>query len=335
MRPPMVRRSSGVPSRGHTAPRLAGAPAGRPCGCRPGPRAAASVRRRSGGAGSPRRRPGVPAARAGSSPARHRISSASRLPMPATRRWSSSTALTGALTPASAGGQLPAGDRERVGPERGLVGPELDAAQPAGVVHGAASRRRRRSGRSAARPGRSGRARTPARRSGMPPSTSEPAGHAEPQAEDRAVGVQHEQLAAAAHGRDLAARSGRRRASSGAEAALQEPGIGRATRRRSCVRPRPRPPAGSAPPRGSPARRSGEPCRDLGASVLLLGCCLIAADPVSRRACSCSGCRGASSPTGSARTASSSPAAWPSCAPSGARSARGPRRGWPSTATTA
>ena len=61
---------------------------------------------------------------------------------------------------------------------------------------------------------------------GMPPSTTQATGHPEAQAEDRTVGVQHEQLAAAPHRRDLPPGQGGDDLVR-AEAPLQEPGIGR------------------------------------------------------------------------------------------------------------
>ena len=115
--------------------------------------------------------------------------------MPATRCWSSSAALMGARTPDKRGGQLAPGDRQRVGPERGLVRPQLDAAQPAGVVHRERSAHRRTPTPKRRQAGsiRSGPYSSPA--IGIAAVDQQPTGHPEAQTQDRTVGVEHQQLA--------------------------------------------------------------------------------------------------------------------------------------------
>ena len=77
--------------------------------------------------------------RPGSNPARHRISSANKLPMPATRSWSISRALSGAEG-ADRAGSSPAqpairpGADERVRTEAGLVRGELERTETPGVM---------------------------------------------------------------------------------------------------------------------------------------------------------------------------------------------------------
>ena len=93
----------------------------------------AACSRRSSSSSSGVRRPGA-------SSARHRISSASRLPTPASRSWSMSRALSGPPSRAVPGSRRQRGlelapcDRERVRPEPALVGRELDRAEAARVV---------------------------------------------------------------------------------------------------------------------------------------------------------------------------------------------------------
>ncbi len=113
------------------------------------------------------------ASRSGSSPARQRISSVSRLPRPAIRCWSMSRALSGAVLDAQRRPQLAQGEGERVGAERLLVGVQ-DARRPgdAGPACGGGRRPRSRgrSGPTPARPGCCRRSGRRARRRGRPRS---------------------------------------------------------------------------------------------------------------------------------------------------------------------
>ena len=165
MRPPTVRRSSGAPSLGQVLPRTRArcrSPVWEP------PRRVSSAmvdrrwrcsRRSSLGSRSD-------AGRAGSSPARHSISSTSRLPMPAMWSWSSRRALSGALLRAEHRLQPRRRDRRGLEAEARLVRVELDRAA-AGAGPACAGRRRRRSaGRSGPTSVRCGRGRTRAARSG-------------------------------------------------------------------------------------------------------------------------------------------------------------------------
>ena len=70
----------------------------------------------------------------GRSPARHSASSTSRLPSPAIRAWFISTAFTGALLRATTASSCSNVSVERVGAEPGLVGVELDRAEPARIA---------------------------------------------------------------------------------------------------------------------------------------------------------------------------------------------------------
>ena len=133
MRPPIVRRSSGAPSRGQTAPRSPGllevarvrsAPLAQLVERRPRWRCS---RRTSAGVQRPRRPGRV-------EPARHSVSSVSRLPRPARRGWSISRAFSGASLPAQDAAELGGGDRGGVGAEAVLVGVELDPAEAARVA---------------------------------------------------------------------------------------------------------------------------------------------------------------------------------------------------------
>ena len=173
------RRSSGVRPSGHRAPFA---------GDLGGPRMAPSPdhelpqRRRRSGAAATSSSASSPAARAGSNPARRSTSSTSRLPIPAMRCWSSSTALTGALLPRQHRCELPAGDGGRVRAEHGLVRTELDAA--ARRASSSASEPPATEVRpSTARPGQSGPARLEV---GDRPGAvdDETAGHPEPEAQD-------------------------------------------------------------------------------------------------------------------------------------------------------
>ena len=174
MRPPIVRRSSGAPSRGHVAPRTRAtwrSPVWLP------PRSVSSAR-----SCRPRwrwrRRTSVGVERCGRAgrgrgPARQRISSASRLPTPATRLWSSSQALSGR----PAGGQARRGARRpRRRARRCRAGPSAGSSSTPpsrrGIDHLAGRRRRRSAGRTAPRPGRSRPLEYSSRSIGPVPSTS-------------------------------------------------------------------------------------------------------------------------------------------------------------------
>ena len=133
MRPPMVRRSSGAPSRGQ---------------CRPGPRADVrspvcepprlprmrSVSRIARCKRLTSSSPRSWAARAGSMPARQRTSSHSRLPRPAIARLVHDHRLHRRPAPGGDGAQLRQGEVEGVGTETVLVGIELDRAEPARIA---------------------------------------------------------------------------------------------------------------------------------------------------------------------------------------------------------
>ena len=141
VRPPTVDRVSSAPSRGH-GPRGALVHQVTEVGA-----ASRSGRRGSGpGAGAgvaPRPASGSRPVGAGERPARHSTSSAIRLPMPATRDWSSSRALSGAVDasrmPASSAG-VTARRRARGGDTSGS---RQHATEPPGVVDHQATRRRR------------------------------------------------------------------------------------------------------------------------------------------------------------------------------------------------
>ena len=205
-----------------------------------------------------------PAGRAGSRPARHRISSASRLPIPATRAWSSSRALSGAVLAPRAGVELGRRQRQRVGAEPRLVGVERHAAEPPGVAQaqlGAVGEAQREA--VPARLVAAARVLQPLDRRG--PVDQQAAGHAEAQPEPEPVGVRPARRPSS---RSRTSSLPRRRAAatvrpasaattSAGSAALDEPRVGGVGTRDRCAR-RPPPPGGgtSRPPaaRARPAQ---------------------------------------------------------------------------------
>ena len=167
MRPPIVRRCSGAPSRGQVAPRTRAtwrSPVWLP------PRLVSRrIVRRSVAVQTrrPRRAASERPGRAGSSPARHRISSASRLPIPATWLWSSSHALSGrpAARRGRRGGPAAVTASASV-PRCAVSGSSCTPPRRRGSTSSQRRRRRRSAGRSGSRPGRRGRSSTRAARSG-------------------------------------------------------------------------------------------------------------------------------------------------------------------------
>ena len=115
-------------------------PSARPCASHRAGRAGARWRA-APCAGRAARRRSAACAGPGRRPARQRISSASRLPTPASRSWSMRRALSGAAVPArpgpmaNAAAQLRQRQREGVGAEPALVGRQLQRPEAARVVH--------------------------------------------------------------------------------------------------------------------------------------------------------------------------------------------------------
>ena len=219
--------AAGVPSRGQWRPGP-GPPGGRPVWLPPrvgelGDRGPRWRWRRRASVGRERRRP----AGRGRCPARQRTSSASRLPTPAIRCWSSSQAFTGAAAgrqrrPRSCG----RADGEGVGAEAVARRVELHAAEPARVddLEPAAARRSARANRIQRRLDPGGGVLEPLDRA--LPVDQQPAGHPEAQPEHRPVGVEQQQLADAAGARDRRARAAPP-AAPRRGAALEVPVVGR------------------------------------------------------------------------------------------------------------
>ena len=166
------------------------------------------------------------AGRAGSIPARHRISSHNRLPSPATRDWSMMTAFTGARLLATIARSCASVRSNASGPSRSSSGSSSTAPEAARVAeeHRAAVGE----GHAEAVPrGIRPVARVEQRITGGFVVDEHPPAHPEVQAEDRTrVDVDEDELAAPSGRRERRDRAARR-ARPGGEPALQKPCVGR------------------------------------------------------------------------------------------------------------
>ena len=149
VRPPIVAARQPRPA-ARAVPVARAAPGSRrPCARRRGGSPSGSPRAARGAAGRAPRRVSSPAARRGESRARQSVSSASRLPTPASARWSSSRALIGAVPRPTPRAERVAADLGRVRADVREVGLEQRAAEPALVAQrepAAVGERRARSG---------------------------------------------------------------------------------------------------------------------------------------------------------------------------------------------